>query len=65
MCRMLISVCPPGMWSTGKHSAVTLSEGTAVFIGGQQWAGGAERPGEDGGKAANLHTSYSCVSESR
>lgn len=43
VCRMSISVCPLAMWSTDKHSTVTLSEGTAVFIGGQQWAAGVTK----------------------
>lgn len=34
VCRMTISVCPLGMWMKDKHSTVTLSEATAVFIGG-------------------------------
>lgn len=63
VCRMSISVCPLGMWITDKRSTATLSEGTAIFIGGQQWAGGAAcRNGEDE-KAPNLHTSNSCVGE--
>lgn len=60
MCRMSISVCPPGMLSTDKHSTATLSVGTAVFIGGQRWT--ACRNGDDA-KAPNLHTSISCVGE--
>lgn len=63
VCRMSISVCPLAMWSTDKHSTVTLSEGTAVFIGGQQWAAGAACRHEDGEEAANLHTSFSPASE--
>lgn len=62
VCRMSISVCPLGMWSADRHSTAAPTEGTAVFIGGQRWVGGARR-GRDDEKAPNLHTSISCIGE--